>query len=354
MSDRLCTLLFLGLLAAASFAAIARAAGGTEAEAQASLFPVVQGGKSGYIDRAGRVVIAPRFDQAQPFSDGLGLVRIGCHHAYIDRTGTVVIKLDCAQFDLAYPFAEGLAVVGRRGPGDAIEETLGFIDKTGTVVIPVQFDEARAFSEGLAMASVRHSRGFIDKTGAFVIKPEYGTAGNFSGGLARVGAYVQGLPKEHFIDRTGRRAIRQEFRFIDDFHEGLAAVWVGERKGFIDRSGALVIQPRVFGSVGHFSDGMAKVQTGGPMGKGGRLGFIDRTGKIAVDPRYEFAEQFSEGLCAVFIGGQYGYIDKIGKVVIEPRFRIAAPFRNGLAAVWNGNAVGYIDTSGKFVWEPTE
>lgn len=325
-----------------------------ETTAQASLFPVVKDGKCGYIDRTGQIIIAPQFDRCEPFSDGLALARIGCHHAYVDRAGKVVIQLDCGQFTLAFPFSEGMAVVGQRGPGDAIEDTLGFIDKTGKVVIPLQFDEARAFAEGLAVAAVRHSRGYIDKSGKFVIEPRYGTAGDFSEGLARVGAYVQGLPKEHFIDRTGRRAIRREFRFIDDFHEGLAAVWVGEEKGFIDRSGALVIQPQPFDSVDHFSDGLARVQTGGPMGKGGRLGFIDRAGKMVVQPRYDFSGDFSEGLCAVAIGEKYGYIDKMGAVVVEPRFRIAAPFRDGLAAVWIGNAMGYIDKTGKFIWGPAE
>ena len=73
-----------------------------------------------------------------------------------------------------------------------------------------------------------------------------------------------------------------------------------------------MIKPQSFNSASRFSDGMARVQMGGPMGKGGQLGLIDRTGKVVIKPQYQFAEDFSEGLCAVVIGGKYGYINKTG------------------------------------------
>lgn len=317
------------------------------------LFPVLQHDKFGYIDRAGKIAIKPQFNRAGRFSDGLALVQIGGDYAYIDPVGNVVIKLKYREFNLAFDFSEGMAVVGNRGPGDHIQDILGYINKTGTLAIPLQFDHARAFSEGLAVASLRYKRGYIDKTGKFVIEPQFGVAESFSEGLARVGSYVQGLPQEHYIDRTGKRAIRQKFRFIDDFSEGLAAVWVGDEKGYIDRSGALVIKPQPFNSVSRFSDGMARVQMGGPMGQGGRLGFIDRSGKIVIKPQYQFAQDFSEGLCAVLIGEKYGYIDRTGAVAIQPQFRIAEPFSQGLAGVWVGDKVGYINKTGKYIWDPT-
>jgi hypothetical protein len=318
-----------------------------------ALFPVRQNGKYGYIDRAGKIAIKPQFNRAARFSDGLALVQVGGDHAYIEPAGNVVIKLNYREFNLAFDFSEGMAVVGKRGPGDFIQDILGYINKTGTLVIPLQFDHAREFSEELAVVSLRYKRGYIDTTGKFVIEPQFGVAENFSDGLARVGSYVQGLPQEHYIDRTGKRAIRQKFRFIDDFSEGLAAAWVGDQKGYIDRSGALVIKPQPFNSVSRFSDGMARVQMGGPMGKGGRLGFIDRTGKTVIKPQYEFAQDFSEGLCAVLIGEKYGYIDRTGAVAIQPQFRIAEPFWQGLAGVWVGDRVGYINKTGKYIWHPT-
>ncbi len=56
------------------------------------LFPVEIGGEWGYIDKAGKVVIAPQFDDALDFSEGLASVRIGWKWCYIDKTGKIVFK----------------------------------------------------------------------------------------------------------------------------------------------------------------------------------------------------------------------------------------------------------------------
>lgn len=43
------------------------------------LLPIQQGGKWGYINRSGEVVIKPQFDSAEPFAEGLALVRYPAH-----------------------------------------------------------------------------------------------------------------------------------------------------------------------------------------------------------------------------------------------------------------------------------
>ena len=39
------------------------------------LYPVLDGGKWGYMDKAGKVVIKPSFQEAKEFSEGMGLVK---------------------------------------------------------------------------------------------------------------------------------------------------------------------------------------------------------------------------------------------------------------------------------------
>lgn len=46
-----------------------------------------QGGKWGYIDRFGKTVIAPQYDRAGEFQQGVARVRLGDATSYIDRTG---------------------------------------------------------------------------------------------------------------------------------------------------------------------------------------------------------------------------------------------------------------------------
>ena len=65
-------------------------------------------------------------------------------YGFIDKNGKVVIE---PQFDDTYPFSEGLAMVEKDGKR-------GYIDKSGKVVIEPQFDEVGDFSEGLAGVAI--------------------------------------------------------------------------------------------------------------------------------------------------------------------------------------------------------
>jgi len=49
----------------------------------------------------------------------------------------------------------------------------GFIDKTGTMVIQPQFEDAHQFSEGLAGVKKEGMWGFMDPKGTIVIRPHY-------------------------------------------------------------------------------------------------------------------------------------------------------------------------------------
>ncbi len=80
------------------------------------LFSILQNGKVGFIDGTGRIIIPPRFEDVDDFSEGLARITITTDprsypftkHGYIDTTGEIVIK---PQFDEAYNFSEGLALI---------------------------------------------------------------------------------------------------------------------------------------------------------------------------------------------------------------------------------------------------
>jgi len=61
------------------------------------------GGKYGYIDKTGRVVIKPQFDHGEDFSDGMACVKIGGKHGYINHDGVMIVK---PQYEYAYKFSE--------------------------------------------------------------------------------------------------------------------------------------------------------------------------------------------------------------------------------------------------------
>ena len=75
------------------------------------------GDKYGFIDRAGKMVINPQFDEATSFSEGLAAVLLSGKYGFIDRTGKMVInpQFDNSRFDdlpIYGEFRDGLAQVG--------------------------------------------------------------------------------------------------------------------------------------------------------------------------------------------------------------------------------------------------
>ncbi len=96
-------------------------------------------GKWGYIDRTGRIVINPQFEEAGDFSEGLARVKAGGKWGYVDRTGRFLIN---PQFEEAGDFSQGLARVKLGGKW-------GYVNRQGAVVIPPQFSEASDFSRSL-------------------------------------------------------------------------------------------------------------------------------------------------------------------------------------------------------------
>ena len=110
-----------------------------------------------------------------------------------------------------------------------------------------------------------------------------------------------------------------------------------------------------------FSEGLANVSVNG------RSGFIDKEGRFVIPPVYNpggsyiFGHDipsyiFNEGL-AVVSQGEYphwvsGCINKSGDVVIPITFQCLYPFSEGLAAFREGELWGYLNTRGEKVIPP--
>jgi WG containing repeat len=80
-------------------------------------------------------------------------------------------------------------------------------------------------------------------------------------------------------------------------------------------------------------------------------GYIDKTGKLVIAAKYNLAEDFSDGLAMVFKDRRYGFVDKAGNEVIPPQYEQCYSFKNGLAIVYVKNKAGYIDKKGTRYWE---
>jgi hypothetical protein len=297
--------------------------------------PVQRDGKWGFLDLTGKIVIAPRFESAYCFYEGLAAVRLNGKWGFIDPTGKLVIP---AEYTSLSSFSDGLASVFIDGPTPP-ERVYGYIDKTGQMINKCPQACGRPYYDGMMGEMIEAFR-CVDEQGRRVPK-EYPCTPDANSKSRPVLVDIWG-----YYDKTGKLAIPGPFHSGGSrFSEGLAAAQPHgtQKMGFIDKSGTFVIKPQ-FDRAEAFSGGLAAVRIGE------RWGFVDLAGKIAVEPQFDGAGTFSDGYATIYLNRQAGYIDKNGQIIILPRFAEASPFSEGLAAVCCENEkTGYIDKSGTFV-----
>lgn len=234
----------------------------------------------------------------------------------------------------------------------------GYIDRTGKVVIPQKFDEARGFSEGLAAVRLGDDWGYIDSSGRLAIKPQFFEARSFSDGVAAVGVW---FPKRKiidskigyysYIDARGSLITNQQFYVASTFSEGLGfALTEDDKRGFISRSGKYEFFFDPYSLSVH--DGLVMFKTNGNM-PDTKVGYVDKTGKIAIPATFTYGLDFSEGLACVSSNKGSGFIDTLGTVAIDLKYDACGSFSEGLASVLVNGLVGFIDRSGKMVIQPT-
>src|ERR1700690_4352119 len=312
--------------------------------AQDNRFEVFEGGKYGYINQEGALVIPIELEgnYALQFSEGRArfaetVKPVPTKYPYVDRKG----KLRLFR-----------------------EEKWGFIDLSGVIAVAPRFDAVQDYSAGLAGVTFDTERtshgctdcdlnqhwGFIDKQGRMVVGPQYHSVRPFSEGLAAV---QNDAGRWGYIDTRGEVVIPFLFETARSFHEGVAVVAVGRDAGYIDKRGVFVVKPR-FAVADDFSGGLAAVRLGGKTGymvigpAGGRWAFIGTDGKkkFELPTDVETAHDFAEGLAVIEAGGHCGYIDASGAVAIPLKFSFCGDFSEGLADVGQNGRSLYIDRKG--------
>ncbi|GEM_PF-1198916 len=202
----------------------------------------------GFIDKNGKWLVQPQFNFTTGFSEGLALVWENRKRlCFIDKEGNTAISLDMVPNQSVFARTNinfGRLQLDEEGAADSFfskyehkymspslfreglaplvkDKRFGYIDKTGTFIIPPQYDFAFPFSEGLAVIIDDGKYGYIDRSGKVVISPSFYEAGNFNDGLAPVQTENQ---KWGYINKTGQFVIEPKYKAAYPFSEGLAFV----------------------------------------------------------------------------------------------------------------------------------
>ncbi|MGN1002911.1 MAG: WG repeat-containing protein [Oscillospiraceae bacterium] len=323
-------------------------------------------------------IIAPQYEEAGQFSDGLAAVKMNGKWGYINTQGEVVIPF---QYEMAFMFSEGKAVVCKQASFDN-----GDLNRI--------YDEYSVWAE---YGDVFYDVGFIDETGKFTPftglsgEPEQLIAGKYdTDELLFHNGYVIFSPLSderalnHLYQADGKAVCLNSgvsLYGMDDcipigsVNEGLVPVlvdgyWVsGWCK--VDGSPASDFESaRVFlddnteveiSWAGTFNQGLAPVwqttwtYTDGQGEKTELVGFMDSSLQWVIEPQFEgyyymgvagtYQVFGTTGLAMVMKDGKYGAIDKTGRTVIPFRYDALWPVREGRIAFRLDGKYGYLDAA---------
>jgi outer membrane protein assembly factor BamD len=277
-------------------------------------------GRYGYVNRMGKYVLEPQYEEALPFSDFLAAVKKDGKWGFINGEGKFVIE---PRFENAFLFSDGAAAVEEN-------EKWGFINRSGKYLVQPKYESAGIFRQGLAAVRWEGKWGFISKDGEMVVPPKFDQVYFFS--EDRSGAQVNGL--WGYIDRTGTFTVPPKYAEALPFSQGLAAVNVGGHRedneftggvwNFVDPQGKVIIDQALISA--------ALPEKGAPS-RVGTDGRQDTTAKI------EAVENgFRDGKARVRIGSRllngdsqgpsWGYIDLKGNWLAEGNTKIPLNFTN--------------------------
>lgn len=211
-----------------------------------------------------------------------------------------------------------------------------YIDSNGNrkLVPDKEYEYLGAFGQGLASAKSQGKYGYID-TDFQEYAFEYEYTGGFCNGVAAVkknGKWALINTKmELLTDFIYDNILLNEYGFCSAY----SRIWA-QRDGhyiLLDTSGVQVTETA-------FEDVRLPASSDGAIAvkKGDKWGFIDTSGEMVIEAKYEDADSFAIGLAPIKQGGSWQYINTDEKIVIEEQFNMAKPFSgDGVASVYNGS-----------------
>ena len=187
----------------------------------------------GYADLQGNIVISQKFDEVWPFYEGIALVGVQgedytMKYGFIDKTGNYIVEPQYYSNSWNGSgtgcFSEGFAKVALKEGEDAEgfpKLKCGYIDKTGAEVIPLQYEDAGDFRNGIAPVKKDGKWGYINTRGETVLPFEYAETYGSDGTCFVVGKEIDGETKFGAVDADGNTILPFIFEDMSNPVNGL-------------------------------------------------------------------------------------------------------------------------------------
>lgn len=232
----------------------------------------------------------------------------------------------------------------------------GYINSTGDVVVPIEWDACTDFAEGYGAVTDGQDVKIVNARGTIVgccknVFPNI--VATYSNGLLKVVA--RDSRKCGYIDAFGRWRTPAIYVRSSDFGNEVAVVATEsvKIKGIIDCNGVWKCQPKyyeIFEFDHNTSSTVAFVIEGDDL----KCFLVDKEGNQVGDSVYDYGNPPSEGLIPVEREFRWGVVTEAGELVIPFTFDGIYPFHEGMAVAKGANGLlGIIDRCGHWLIHPT-
>ncbi|NLB54957.1 MAG: WG repeat-containing protein [Lentisphaerae bacterium] len=312
-----------------------------------------EGGKSGYLDRTGKVAIPARYDFAGSFTEDMAAVRINGRDRLIRRDGSYVCGADY-EFVKSSSMNRCLFWVGINGQ-------IGLAEESGKLISDFLFDE---FYDGYrvwqGLAFVRKTGGLwtlLDKKGERLTPPAFIEFEKILGWDEIGYMRVTGEGGVGLVDMRGRFQAPCEFDDVVPFVIGKVFVKKNHKWGLIDEDHVFLLEPQ-FNSVSTLSGQFAIVNVYEPiesdaLGVGNyKWNIVSGEGKLLFPFQKGRAWHSGAHNDPVTIGvGQTRDLFNVWQqeYVLPVIYDKIESWGDGLLAVWKGEYVGLVTVEGKWL-----
>lgn len=285
------------------------------------------------------------------------LLYLNDEHKYyfIDLKGNLFKNDQWLKFNIVGVISHELAIVKDK------TEKYGLIDKDGRYVVQPKFLDIKFNSYGdFFVVKVESGMyGVIDKNGNYIIKPEYSHI------------HVQGHKNYYFVVKDEKLMMLDndlnkifEYDYYEpkgikignlkwdtfcetNYHDGLLNIYNGEKWGYVDINGNLVIDYKYDLADGFNGYGYSNVVSKDKNGDY-RWGLIDKKDNVIIDFQYNNALFFGVDGISRANKDEEGYFINLDnqKVLQGLLFEKVSSFNEGLAFVKNNDKWGIINTNG--------
>lgn len=287
------------------------------------------GGKWGFINSSGVVVVPVKYDDVQSFSGGFANVSISGSTGCVSKSGQMVIPL---KYSGIMSVHKGIAVVWNTNSN--YESKYGLVNTKGISITPLIYDELEFTEDGLYKAKKNELSGLINSAGKTIVPFKYEKIETSEGFSIITVNGLLGL-----LDKTGNEVYPPVNSYISTFDEdGFMIIRKNEDHfSYFHKSGLKFDQKYDFEGV------VARVVLNG------RYGLIDKKAKFILPYKYDNIGYFSDTLAIAKLNGKQGYVSKSGKEVIPCIYDNIGSVKNNFIWVKLGTKQGYINIQGKVI-----